>query len=147
MATTFKIKNGDVVFNTSSGRPKTIGNEIDGTDSAKAKEKTGQDLQRCLSLAKVNNGTTADIISLVGTTPDIGASTASLLLNRQIRAMFSNILTQQALRPFARPRSERMALIASLRVLQDKGDPTKFRFTLGVKTQAGLLVATTGSVG
>lgn len=133
MATTFKISNGDVVVSTSNGRPKLIGNPINEEDRAKSKEKTLQDLRRGLSLERVRSGTTAALQNLVGTVPQFGTTSIALLINRQIRSMFSFMLREQSKRPHIRPRSERFSSISRLQVIPE-GNKTDFRFRLGVKT-------------
>jgi len=133
MATTLKISNGDVVVNASNGRPKLIGNPVNEEDKAKSREKTLQDLRRGLSLERVRNGTTAALQNLVGTVPQFGSATISILINRQIRGMFSFMLKQQNKRPAIRPRSERFYSISRLQIIPE-GNKTDFRFRLGVRT-------------
>ena len=50
MATTLKVRNGDIVVNGSTGRPKLIGNKAGEDDLVKSKEKNTQDMRRCLSI-------------------------------------------------------------------------------------------------
>lgn len=133
MATTFKIINGDVVMNTSNGRPKLVGNPIYEEDKAKSREKVNQDLRRGLSLERVRSGTTAAIQNLVGTVPQFGSTSIAILINRQIRSMFSFILKEQSKRPNIRPKSERFYSISRLQILPES-NRTGFRFRLGVKT-------------
>lgn len=147
MATTFKINNGDVVMNTSTGRPKLVGNTINENDPAKAREKTSLDLQRSLSIERLSDGSGAGIIELVGNVEEIGASSAQSLLNRRIRNMFSSILSLQRRRPGARPASERFARIILLIINADRQDPTTFRFRLDTQTAEGLRQTTSGTIG
>jgi len=147
MATTFKIVNGDVAMNTSSGRPKTIGNEIGNDDAGEAIAKTYQDLYRCLSLNSIRNRTTAGLQNLVGTVPQFGTSAIAVLVNRRIRDMFSAIIREQAKRPNIRPKSERFSRISVLRVFPIAGSKTSFRFRLDVKTINADIVKISGAAG
>ena len=61
MALTFKITNGDVEMNGSTGRPKMVGNDIKENILSKAKEKTSQDIREMLSISKILNGAGAGI--------------------------------------------------------------------------------------
>lgn len=147
MAFTFKIENGDVAMNLSNGRPKTVGNDLGENDRGKAIEKTRQDLHRSLSLEAIRAGTTAGIQNLVGTVPQFGSSAIAVLVNRQIRSMFSAILREQGKRPDARPTSERFSSISLLRVFAESGSKTGFRFRLGVKTIDNTNIEVSGVVG
>ena len=146
MATTFKMSNGDVVMNTSNGRPKTIGNPVGEEDRAKSREKTIQDLRRGLSLERVRNGTTAALQNLVGSVPQFGSTSIAILINRQIRSMFSFLIKEQRKRPNIRPKSERFSSISRLQVLPE-GNKTDFRFRLGVRTADKGVTETSGVVG
>lgn len=143
MAFTFKIVNGDVSMNTSSGRPKTIGNDIGENDPGQATFKTKQDLRRCLSLVTIRNGTTAGLQSLIV----MPASTIIVMINRRIRSMFAAILREQSKRPDVRPNSEKFKNIEVLRVFPSKDDKTGFRFRLDVKTIDKSIVEISGVVG
>lgn len=147
MATTFKVVNGDVTMNTSSGRPKTIGNDIGETDSGVSSFKTKQDLHRCLSLVTLRNGTTAGLQGLIGTVPNFGASAIAVMVNRRIRSMFAAILREQNKRPSIRPNSEKFKSISVLRVFPSKDDKTGFRFRLGVRTVNRSVTEISGIVG
>jgi hypothetical protein len=147
MAITFKVVNGDVSMNTSNGRPKTIGNDIDENDAGKAIEKTNQDLKRSLSLVGIRSGTTAGLQNLIGTVPQFGSSAIAVLVNRRIRSMFAAILREQSKRPDARPSSERFKNISTLRVFPVEGSKTSFRFRLGVRTTNRAITELSGIVG
>lgn len=145
MALTFKILNGDTEMNNITGKPRLVGNDINENDSGKARNKAKQDLLRGLSLAVVRNGTTANIQSLVGTISDYGPSTIGLLINKQIRDMFSSILAEQRKRLFVRPKPERFASIIKLLVLEDS--KTNYRFKLAVKMEDQEEISINGSMG
>jgi hypothetical protein len=147
MAITLKISNGDFVINDSSGRFKTIGNRVGQDDPDQATQKNSQDLKRSLSLGRVPNGSTANIVRLVGTVPESGSQSVALLINRQIRNMFASILRLQRLRPNVRPNREKFSSISTLRVFKETGERTRFRFRLGVKTTNKEIVTITGALG
>jgi len=147
MALTFSISNGDVVMGTNSGKPTLIGNDVNEDDIGKAKIKNSQDIKRCLSLELIQDGTTAGLQQLVGTTPQFGSSAISSLVNRRIRTMFSSILREQAKRPNARSRYERFQAIAVLRVYPYESSRTSFRFKFGVKTTNNTITNVNGLVG
>jgi len=147
MAITFKISNGDYVINDSTGRFKTIGNRLGQNDPDQAQLKNNQDLRRCLSLSRVSNNSTAALDKIVGTVPETGTKSIAILINRQIRSMFSAILRLQRLRPRARPDSEKFSAISILKVFMESGSKTSFRFRLGVRTVNRDNIDITGSVG
>lgn len=146
MATTFKINLQDVVFNTSRGRPKLVGNEVGEENQAKSREKVLQDLRRSLSLEAIRNGTTAALQNLIGSVPQFGTSSISILINRQIRSMFAAMLREQSKRPNVRPKSERLTKISILQVLPE-ANRTDFRFKLGTRTADRGSVIVSGFVG
>lgn len=147
MATTLKIANGDVIINTSTGRPKLIGNAVGENDTAKSREKTVQDIRGSLSIARNRNGTGAGISELVGRLQGNGINSVPILLNKRIRDMFSNILRLQRRRLNIRPASERFTRISFLQIFRDKNAPTNFRFRLDVKTSTGETLTQSGTVG
>ena len=146
MALTFKITNGDVELNTSTGRPKLIGNSLNENVIAKAKEKTSQDMRRSLSINRIRNGTGAGISELVGMTSSVGDASMKVLLQRQILNMFSSIIRQQNIRSNVRPRNERLASITLFRIIPDAVSKTAFNFKLDVVTVGGLTITQSGTI-
>ena len=145
MAITFKITNGDVEFNGSTGRPKTLGNDLEENDLVKAKNKATQDIQRSLSLDRISTGDTAAINELAGLEQDGGAVPAQILLNRQIRDMHSNLIRLQRLRSGVRPDNEKFARIVFLQTIRDT-DKTTLRFRVDFQTIGGLIVRQTATI-
>lgn len=146
MATTFKIRDGDVVLNPANGRAVLIGNIISGEDKAKAREKTVQDIKRSLTLSRLPNGDSAAIEELVGKVGDVGLISIQLLTNRRIRSMVNNLIRLQNKRFGIRPLSEQINSIGFLQTFQDPSDPTKFKFRLDVRTRTEE-IALSGTVG
>lgn len=149
MATTLKISNGDIVVNNSTGRAKFIGNNIGENDISKAKEKNSQDIQGALSIERIPSGAGAGIQELVGRLQGTGVSAIPILLNRQIREMFTAIIDLQRRRLSVRPTRERFSRIVVLRVSQNRGadSPTSWRFRLDIRTAAGDTLTQAGTVG
>jgi len=145
MATTLKVKNGDVVVNGSTGRPKTVGNEVGSTDTAKSREKAVQDLYRCLSINRVENGTGAAIAELIGTISGAGLSSITMLLSGRIRSMFASLITAQRKNQLNRPDGERFRGITFLQVLPDSSK-TGYRFRLDTKTFSNEIIVQSGSI-
>ncbi len=135
MATTLKIANGDAVFNTSTGRPKLLGNAVDADeDVAQSRLKASQDLRRSLSINRIITGDGAAIQELIGKTSEIGISSIELLLNKRIRDMFSAILRLQRVRSNIRKPGESFTHISFLSIFKDKTSVTSYRFRLDVRT-------------
>ena len=145
MATTFQINKGDVIINNSTGRPKLLGNGIGETDSNKSRKKASQDIRGGLSTDRLASGASAAISELIGLEQDGGFLSAQILLNRQIRDMFSNMLRLQAKRLIIRPDSERFSRISFLQVIRDQSK-TGLRFTLDIKTVSGVLIREAGLI-
>jgi hypothetical protein len=136
MATTFKISNGDVVVNTSTGRSKLIGNEINESNGPKAKEKANQDLKRSLSITRLRDGSGAGLAEIVGNTDAFGITSTQILLNKRIRQMFGALVFLQNKRRGIRPLQERFSNISLLRIFSASTDKTQFRFRLDVRTRS-----------
>jgi hypothetical protein len=146
MATTAKVKNGDVVINGSTGRPKIIGNATNENDNTKSKEKVIQDLQRCLSINRVPTGTGAAISELVGTIDGAGLSSITMLVTSRIRSMFAAILSAQRRNQINRPAGERFRVISLLQVLPVLGSKTDYKFRLDTKTFSNETITQSGSI-
>jgi len=82
MATTFKIIDGDVVVNTSTGRPALIGNDINENVAYKAKEKATQDIKGGLSINRINSGAGAGINELIGIMQQVGFTSTKTIPGR-----------------------------------------------------------------
>lgn len=145
MAITLKITNGDAEFNDSTGRPKTLGNEIGETDRTKARMKSAQDIRRSLSIDRLLTGDSAAISELAGIEQDGGMLSVQALLGRQIRDMHSSLIRLQRLRPNVRPDSERFAKITFLQIIRD-ASRTSLRFRIDFQTISGLTVRQTGTI-
>ena len=145
MATTMKVKNGDVVLNGTTGRPKLIGNVLGESDTTKSKEKSTQDLQRCLSINRVMNGTGAAISELVGVIGG-GLSSISILVSNRIRGMFSAILAAQRKSQVQRPDGERFRAITFLQVLPNANSKTDYKFRLDTKTFSNKTIVQSGTI-
>jgi len=136
MALTFKISDGDVEFNTSTGRPKLIGNEIGENVLSKSKEKARQDLQGALSIDRINSGAGAGISELVGLVKQTGFASTKVLLQRQINNMFRSLVRLQNRRPNIRTDNERFSSITLFRIIEQPatGVKTAYKFRLDVVT-------------
>ncbi|KKL62268.1 hypothetical protein LCGC14_2186910, partial [marine sediment metagenome] len=145
-ALTFKITNGDVEVNTSTGRPKMIGNALNENIFFKAKEKTSQDMRRSLSINRIRNGTGAGMAELVGTVQQVGFLSIKVLLQRQILNMFSSLIRQQSIRPGVRPRNERFKKITLFRILPSSTEKTSYIFRLDVTTVGGGKITESGTI-
>ena len=145
MALTFKITNGDVEINGSTGRPKMVGNDIKENILSKAKEKTSQDIREMLSISKILSGAGAGIADLIGVVHQVGFLSTKVLVQRQITSSFNNLVRLQSLRPGVRVLNERFSRITLFRILQDK-DRTSFRFRLDVVTDGGGNVSQSGTI-
>ena len=146
MATTMKVRNGDVVLNGTTGRPKLIGNVVGGDDTTKSKEKAVQDLQRCLSINRVMNGTGAAISELVGVIDGAGLSSISMLVSSRIRGVFSAILSAQRKAQINRPAGERFRVISFLQVLPNTNSKTDYKFRLDTKTFSNKTIVQSGTI-
>jgi hypothetical protein len=147
MATTMKVKNGDVVLNGTTGRPKLIGNVSGENDTTKSKEKAVQDLQRCLSINRVTNGTGAAISELVGVVSGSGGfSSISILVSNRIRGMFSAILAAQRKSQVQRSDGERFRAITFLQVLPNANSKTDYKFRLDTKTFSNKTIVQSGTL-
>ena len=146
MATTLKFINGDVVINTSSGRPKVIGNVVGTNVESDAREKNSQDLRLALTTNRILSRATASINELIGIMEQTGAASTRMLLNRNIRAMFANILRVQKFRPAVRPTKEQFSNIVLLQIFRSKDAKTSFRFRLDVQTVDGKTSSQSGTI-
>ncbi len=144
MATTFKIKNGDVVVNNASGRPVLIGNVVGGTESGPARDKALQDLHRCLAISRIADGSGAGLEDLIGQSSE--AMIMQFIIQDRLRGMFSAMLSLQNKRSNIRPRAERFTDISALSVQADIS-LTTYRFRLEVHTAANTKVSTSGVLG
>ena len=147
MATTFKIKNGDVTLGQASGRPLLLGNTIGENDAVKAHSKAVQDIQGSLSIERIKSGAGAGIVELIGMAQEVGFVSASVLIGQRIRDMFSSLLKLQRVRPNTRPRGERFSRITLLQVIQDPQVRTAFRFRLDVRTNTNSTIIQSGTLG
>jgi hypothetical protein len=147
MATAFKISNGDVVVNNSTGRPKLIGNPLNETNREQSRLKTSQDLRRCLSINSIIDGSGAGLFEIIGNTDTIGITSTQILLNKRIRQMFAAVLRLQNQRLGVRPSSERFSNISLLRIFTENNDQTIFRFRLDVRTRLGNELTLSGLLG
>jgi hypothetical protein len=145
MATTLKVRNGDVVVNDSTGRPKVIGNTTNERDTVKAREKAVQDLQRSLSINRVANGTGAAISELIGVIDGAGLSSITMLLNSRIRNMFAAIIKVQNQSRTNKPDGERFRTITFMQVIPDS-TRTGYTFRLDTKTFANQTIVQSGSI-
>ena len=145
MAQTFKMLNGDIVVSVSTGQPKLIGNAVGETDKGTAKQKAVSDMQRCLSLERVSNGTGAGIVELKGYVPGFGSMGVAVLMNRQIRNMFASILRVQKNSPVYRPLYELLSSIVMLQVIP-QADMTSFYFKVDVVTAGNVSAELSGSI-
>ena len=145
MAITFKITNGDAEFNDSTGRPKTLGNEVGEEDKSRAKEKATQDVRRGLSINRLLTGDSAAINELAGIEQDGGMLSVQGLLSRNIIDMHSNLIRLQRLRPNVRPISERFAKITFLQIIRD-ASKVSLRFRIDFQTISGLTISQTGTI-
>jgi hypothetical protein len=146
MALTFKITNGDVEMNTSTGRPKMLGNDIGEDSIPKAREKVSQDMQRSLSINRIRSGTGAGISELVGLVQNVGFTSIKVILQRQITNMFSSLIRLQNIRSNIRPNNERFDKITLFRVLTDNTTKSSFKFRLDVTTVGGTTDIQSGTV-
>ena len=147
MAITFQINNGDVLINTSTGRPKLIGNDItiNENSTSKASMKVSQDLRGGLSTNRIRSGAGAGINELVGLVPSLGTGFISISLNKQIRDMFSSILRLQKLNVNSRPPSEKLSKIVAFIIIPGV-DQTSFKFKLDAITISGETITQSGTI-
>ena len=145
MAVTFEIKNGDVVESNITGRPNLIGNVIGEDVIGKSKAKTSQDLQRCLSIGRLRDGSGAGITDLVGTLEGGGFASISIMLKARIRSMFTAIQALQRKRLTVRPSHERFSSITTLIVTQQQ-DRTSYKFRLDARTVGGTTIVQSGII-
>ena len=146
MAQTFKIFDGDVEVNGSTGRPKLIGNAVNEDNIANAREKTSQDMRGALSIDRILSGAGAGIAELVGVMQQTGFLSTRVLLQRQINNMFKSLIRLQNKRPAARPDNEKFSKITLFRIVSNPGSKTSFKFRLDVVTEGGGTLTQSGTV-
>jgi hypothetical protein len=146
MATTFKVQNGDVVIKNITGRPSMIGNVVGAYDAGQARDKTAQDLRRCLSISRLKDGSGAGINDLVGILDGGGGfASVAILVKSRIRSMFTSICALQRKRVNVRPPNEQFKDISALIVTQ-LSDKTSYKFRLDTKTVAGGTITQSGTI-
>ena len=145
MATTFEIASGDVVVNNVTGRVNMIGNVAAETDIGKAHIKCVQDLRRCLSIVRLQDGTSAGINELVGSINRGGFGSISILIKARIRSMFDAIRTRQKERPSVRPLSEKFKEITTI-LVTSMPDNTSYKFRVDTTTFRGETIKQSGII-
>lgn len=128
MATTFKIKNGDIVMSNVSGRPTLI----------TASEKVKQDIVEFFTIQILPSGFGAGLEQLIGVVPlgdAIFVSMADKMITEGLDAFRS---LQRSDLNITRSAEERIIGATSIHVSQDPTDPTKYRFRANIITESGL---------
>lgn len=146
MALTFKITNGDVVLNTSSGKPVMLGNDLNENIASKAKDKASQDLGGALSINRIRSGAGAGISELVGVMQEVGFISTKVLLQRQITNMFSSLIRLQSIRSGVRPNNERFSNITLFKITQNPYNGTLYNFRLDISTVGGGTIVKSGTI-
>ena len=148
MALTFKIFDGDIEINGSTGRPKLLGNDINEDDLFKSKEKAIQDMRGGLSIDRIRSGAGAGIAELVGVIQQNGFLSTRVLLQRQINNLFSSLIRLQSIRPDVRSNNELFSKITLFRIISSPaiGGKTAFKFRLDVVTKGGGTLTQSGTV-
>lgn len=127
MAQTFKIRDGDILMNSSTG--KCI--MVTGTDKLK------QDLNEFFTVHIQPSGFGAGIEQLIGIVP-ISSEIFAGLADRQIRdgiLELRNLQRSDATIP--RTTDERILGVTNVQVEADHQDPTKYFFRVNVLTESG----------
>jgi hypothetical protein len=127
MATTLKIKNGDIAVFGHSGRPILLS----GAD------KLVQDMVEFFSVDVTRYGFGAGLNELVGTIPEFHDMVIGLA-TRSIRDGINRYMKLQRIDPTT-PLSddERVVGMDSLKVYQDPTDETRYFFTVNIVTASG----------
>ena len=126
MAITFKVYDGDVVINPSSGRPSTI----TGLD------KLRQDIYEFLSVQVLPSGFGAGLDDLVGMV-SISSTMMTSLISRQIYQGIDAFILLQSSDVTPRSSDERVTGVSNVIVKVDTTDPTQYYVSLNVLTESG----------